>query len=262
MQVITVVNEKGGEGKTLTSLLVAAGAAIQGARVLLIDGDTQGHCSTAFHMPQQGGLFNLLVEDMKWSDVLVQPPREQWLGNYSSEQAGSMWLLPSKHTTMVIPMLMKDAGLLRERLEQVEEVFDIVVIDTAPQLGLLHTAFYLASTGLIHPAKCEFFSLEGLKKTKKHVTSLNADRQKYGMDAVPLLGVVPNMYQKRVAAHEHGLTLMRESFGDENVLSPLSLRTPHREAAYEGKSIYAYAPGSEAELEAWATVEALLSRLN
>lgn len=262
MHVITVVNEKGGEGKTLTSLLVAAGAAIQGARVLLIDGDTQGHCSAAFHMPQQGGLFNLLIEDMKWQDVLVQPPREAWLGNYSSEQAGSMWMLPSKHTTMVIPMLMKDAGLLRERLEQVETVFDVVVIDTAPQLGLLHTAFYLASTGLVHPSKCEFFSLEGLGKTKRHVSSLNADRMKYGMGSVPLLGVVPNMYQKNHAVHEHGLNLMKEEFGADNVLAPMALRTAHREAAFNGQSIYAYQPGREAELEAWAMVEALLARLN
>lgn len=262
MHVITVVNEKGGEGKTLVSLLMAAGAAISGARVLLIDGDTQGHCSTAFHMPQQGGLFNLLVEDMKWTDVLVEPPREQWLGNYSSEQAGMMWMLPSKHTTMVIPMLMKDAGLLRERLEQIETTFDIVIIDTAPQLGLLHTAFYLASTGLIHPSKCEFFSLEGLGKTKRHVSSLNADRSKYGIGEVPLLGVVPNMYQKNHAVHEHGLVLMKEDFGEANVLAPLALRTAHREAAFHGQSIYAYAPGKEAELEAWEMVNTLLSRLN
>jgi chromosome partitioning protein len=262
MHVITVVNEKGGEGKTLTSLLVAAGAAIRGARVLLIDGDTQGHCSSAFHMPKQGGLFNLLVEDMKWQDVLVQPPREQWLGNYSSSEAGTMWMLPSKHTTMVIPMLMKDAGLLRERLEQVETTFDIVVIDTAPQLGLLHTAFYLASTGLVHPARCEFFSLEGLGQTKRHISSLNTDRMKFGMDGVPLLGVVPNAYQKQHAVHEYALGLMKENFGEENVLAPLALRTAHREAAFHGKSIYAYAPGKEAELEAWAMVEAVLARLN
>lgn len=262
MQVITLLNEKGGVGKTTLSVTLAAGLAIKGQRVLLIDGDSQGHSSVALQQKPKDGLFRLLAQEAQWSDVLIEPDKGTWLGSYDEARAGSLWLLPSNATTAAIPTVITDGGLLRERLEDLEGHVDVVVIDTAPQLGMMHTIFYLATHSLIHPVQCERFALSGLLRSTQHAGRMNADRASYGLGAVDVIGAIPNMYSAQTAAHKQGLEFIQQKFGADGVFAPIGLRTAWREASFAGQSIFAAGKGTDAEHEAWAMIERVNARLN
>lgn len=261
MHVITFINEKGGVGKTTLSLTLAEGLAIKGQRVLLIDGDSQGHVSVAMGMKPTDGLFRLLGQEAKWADVLIAPDPSIWCGANHPETEGSLWVLPGNRTTVAISEAITDAGLLRERLEDLEGHVDVVVIDTAPQLGLLHTVFYLATDSLIHPAQCESFALEGLGQTTKHSQRMNRDRASFGLPSADLIGVIPNMYDGQTAAHQKGLKFLIDTYGTGNILPTLGERTAWREAAINKRSIFANNPGTQAETEAWAMVNEVASRI-
>lgn len=261
MHTITFINEKGGVGKTTLSLTLAAGLAIKGQRVLLIDGDSQGHVSVALGMKPTDGLFKLLAQEAKWDDVLIEPNKHQWLGKHPEETAGSLWILPGNRTTIALPQTLEDAGILRERLEYMEDLVDVVVIDTAPQLGLMHTVFYLATNSIVHPAQCEAFALEGVGQTTKHARRMNADRMAYGLPSADLIGVIPNMYEAHTDAHKIGLKYLIETYGTGNILPTVGGRTAWREAAINKKSIFANNPGSQAESEAWLMVGEIADRI-
>jgi chromosome partitioning protein len=259
MHVITFINEKGGVGKTTLSLTLATGLAIKGQRVLLIDGDSQGHVSVAMGTKPTDGLFRLLGQEAKWADVLISPDPTTWLGDPAG--GGSLWVLPGNSTTVAIAQAIEDAGLLRERLEDLQDHVDVVVIDTAPQLGLMHTVFYLATDSLVHPAQCESFALEGLGQTSKHTRRMNRDRSSYGLPSANLVGVIPNMHEAQTAAHQKGMKYLLDTYGTGNVLSPLGARTAWREAAINKRSIFTNSPGSQAEAEAWTMVHEVADRI-
>lgn len=259
MHVITFINEKGGVGKTTLSLTLATGLAIKGQRVLLIDGDSQGHVSVAMGYTPTDGLFRLLGQEAKWADVLIEPDQAAWLGDDPSK--GSLWVLPSNRNTVAISQVITDVGLLRERLEDLQGHVDVVVIDTAPQLGLLHSVFYLATDSLVHPAQCESFALEGLHQTTRHSRRMNADRSAYGLPSADLVGVVPNMYERQTAAHQLGLKFLVDTYGTGNVLSAIGERTAWREAAINKRSIFINNPGTQAEAEAWTMVSEIGTRI-
>jgi chromosome partitioning protein len=261
MKTITFLNEKGGVGKTTLAMTLAAGMAIQGQRVLLIDGDSQGHISVSLQLKPKDGLFRLMAQEAKWSDILISPDPSTWLGSYPQDKAGSLWILPGNATTVAIPTVVSDGGLLRERLEELDGHVDVVIIDTAPQLGMMHTIFYLATNSLIHPVQCERFALNALGRSAAHSQRMNADRAVYGLGAVNVIGVVPNMYSANTAAHRQGLDFIKEKMGEDQVLSPIGMRTAWREASYVGRSIFANNQGSEAEHEAWTMVGEVGSRM-
>lgn len=261
MHVVTFINEKGGVGKTTLSLTLAAGLAIKGQRVLIIDGDSQGHVSVALGMKPTDGLFKLLAQEAKWDDVLIEPDKASWVGKYPEEKAGSLWVLPGNRTTIALPQTLEDAGVLKERLEYLEDHVDVVVIDTAPQLGLMHTVFYLATNSIVHPAQCEAFALEGVGQTTKHSRRMNADRAAYNLPSADLIGVIPNMFEAQTEAHKRGLKFLNDTYGTGNILPTVGERTAWREAAINKKSIFANSQGTQAEAEAWLMVSEIADRI-
>lgn len=261
MHVITLINEKGGVGKTTLSLTLAAGLAIKGQRVLLIDGDSQGHVSVSLRLKPRDGLFRLLAQEAAWKDVVVTPDPSSWRSAHTDTPNGSLWVLPGNATTVAIPTVVTEGGLLRERLDELDGYVDIVVIDTAPQLGMMHTIFYLATHHLIHPVECERFAVNALGRSTKHAENMNRDRAAYSLPPVHLVGIVPNMYRANTSTHQQGLEYIQAELGKDNVLSPIGLRAVWSEASYAGQSIFAASKGSEAVNEAWRMVHEVSERI-
>lgn len=251
MKVITLTNEKGGVAKTTLALHLAAGLAIGGARVLLIDADAQAHCGQQLDVPEFGGLYRLIVQAAEWKDVLREPGVESWGENKKAK--GRLLLLPSNHETSVIPLATSNIAALRQRLEEMRDVVDVVIVDTSPTPSLLHAMLYLATDWAIYPTKCEALSLKGLADSTRHMSEIDNTRKAYGLAAVKLMGVQPTMYQD-TNAHMYGLDLITEHFGQRAIWKPLAHRTIWRDREFAKKTLFAYAPTHPATDEMWMAV--------
>jgi len=255
VKVITLTNEKGGVGKTTLSLHLAAGLALLGKRVLLLDSDPQGHCANQLKVKEFGGLYRLLVQDEEWKNVLRLPDRERWGGAGASATACDLYVLPSNIETRGIPLMISDPLVLRERLAELNNAIDVVVIDTSPTPSLLQTVVYCATDYIIMPTQCERLSLDGLQKSTLHISHQNKAREGYGIpEPVQLLGVVPTMFTN-TAAHAHGIETLKKHFGDEQVWKPFPQRTVWREAGFAQQTLFSYAPSHEVTADVAAMVK-------
>lgn len=251
MKVLTLLNEKGGVGKTTLSVHIAAGLAIRGARVALLDMDAQANATKSLGLVESPNVYQLLVREDEWADLLVKPNPSYWAGEM--EVLGKLFVLTGNVETRLIPMAIGDVMTLRNRLDELEGHVDVVVIDTAPTPSMLHAMILHATDGVIYPTECEALSLDGIQKTIVHVGALNTQRNTKALGEVAMLGIQPTMYG-RTSAHEHGLSLMADTF--KNRLYPaIPRRTVWTEASYHNKTIFAYAPDSIASAEAWALID-------
>lgn len=255
MKVITLLNEKGGVGKTTLSRHVAAGLAIKGWRVVLIDADAQANSTSQFQLAEEPGLYDLLKRDAEWATWLrlVNPVI------YGPDSTGELHVLPSNVETRLIPMAIDDVSLLRDRLQDLDGWADYVVIDTAPTPSLLNSMIYLATDYMIYPTTCEMLSLEGLKKSIDRLDMLNHNRQMYGLPEATMLGIQPTLYDVRTNAHDYGLGLVLAEF-KRKAWPALPTRTIWRDAAYAQKTIFAYETHDRRAKavtleETWALVE-------
>jgi chromosome partitioning protein len=253
MKTITLLNEKGGVGKTSLATHIAAGLAIRGMRVVLVDADAQANSTTQMQLAEAPGLHDLLVREAEWKDVLMTANPDVWAGEAGAK--GQLFVLPSDIETRVIPMLVDDAMLMRERLDDLRDWADVTVIDTSPTPSMLHAMLYVASDYMIYPTKCELLSLEGLNKSQRHMAGLNKHRAAFGLPEAELMGIQPTLYDLRTNAHDYGLGLLRENF-HRKAWNALPVRTIWRDCGWARKTLFAYAlPSHEVLKEVWAMVD-------
>jgi cellulose biosynthesis protein BcsQ len=225
--------------------------------VVLLDADSQANATTQLGIPEKlgRGLYNLMIHEAEWADVLVRSPREVWAPQPVPLVAkGDLIVCPSNLETRLIPMMTDDATLLFERLKELDGWADVVVIDTSPTPSMLHSHIYVASDYLVFPTKCEMLSLEGVNKTMAHLRKVNRTREGLGLPTAELLGVQPTMYDVRTNAHDYGLGLIRAQF-HRTGYPAIPVRTAWRDASFAGKTLFAYSPQDEATAHAWGLVE-------
>lgn len=257
MHVITLLNEKGGVGKTTSAVHIAAGLAIQGQKVLLIDSDPQGHATTRLGMKEFPGLYELLVRDAQWNQVLFSVNPERWAGQHPIKGSGQIAVLPSNIETRLIPMALgDDIALFKERMDDLGNAFDTVVIDTPPTPSLLHTMIYLATDMIVYPVQCQLLALDGLGKSLKHIEKMNQSRESLGVSSAVFGGVLPTMFDGRTGAHQGGMEKLEKAFGG-SVLPALRNLTAWREAEFAKRTIFSHAPGSPAEADMWSVIDHL-----
>lgn len=242
MRVITILNEKGGVGKTTVAITVAAGLAARGRSVLLMDADAQGHATRGLGLAKYPGLYDLVVRNAEYTDVLRGIPAEMFGGT------GRLAVLGSNIETRNIANLISDAWILADKLEPLADIFDTVVIDTAPTPSLLHGAIYLASDAILYPTLLEYWSFDGLAESITHQRVIQ-DRK-----PVQVAGIVPIRVRAGTLEHSDNLGKLRAQFGDL-VWHPVPERIVWAEAASAQKPVFAYAPGSDAAGHAWEMVD-------
>ncbi len=253
MKILTLLNEKGGVGKTTLATHIAAGLAIRGKRVILVDADPQGHATVAFGLQKVPMLHDLLVRDLPFQQALRRIPPEQYAHNKNPVQ-GELLVIPSDASTRVIPLMTSDVMVVRERFRELEDVIDIVIFDTAPTPSLLHGSIYMATDAIIYPTKCEYLSFDGLIESLKHKDEASKAREKAGLNPVQIGGIVPTMYRQGTQADDYGLEMLHERFGGD-VWPPIKLRTVWSQASFQRRVLFNFAPDTKAAAEAWKIVE-------
>jgi len=259
MKTITLLNEKGGVGKTTIALTLASALAIQNHRVVIIDADPQANATYNLQQPEHDGLFRLLAQDAEWKSILRLIKPAVWAGDYNTD--GQLILLPAHVNNRAIPLVIDNTNLLSERLDEIRDYADYIIIDTNPTPSLLHAMMYRASDFILIPTFFEAFSLQGLAKTIERCKQESIQRSRLGRPPLTLLGIQPTQYDGRTNAHQYGYQQTRNHYRD-HILNPIAQRTNWRDAAYARRSIFAECPGTPAADEAWSMVFTINKILN
>jgi chromosome partitioning protein len=243
-KIITIINEKGGVGKTTTTVTVAAGLAHRGYRVLMIDADAQGHATRAFGLAKYPGLYDLLVRDAKLTDVIKPIPAER----YGCAGESTLGIIGSNVETRNIANSISDAYAVAKRLAPILGMFDVVLIDTSPTPNLLHGAIYMATDIILYPTLCEFWSFDGLAESMTHLDAAQ------GMRNIGIGGIIPTRYRAATIEHSENLKSLQQKFGDL-VWEPITERIAWAEASTYQVPVFVHDPRCDAAAQAWALVD-------
>jgi chromosome partitioning protein len=252
MKLITLANEKGGVGKSTLAIHLAAALAINGQRVVIVDGDAQANTTLALGFAEQPGLYDLLIRDASFSDKLRLVDPAVYSGGGAK---GELLLLPSNIESRYIADQLPEANTLLERFSELDGWADTVVFDTSPTPSLFHGAMYLASDYVIHPVVCEALAITGLDKSMKRVRAVRTAREGMGLAPTVTAAIVPNMY-RRTLLHRTNLTFLKEQYG-ALVKSEIGLRTTWSEASQMSRTVFAHQPQDGAWEDAWAFVNSV-----
>jgi chromosome partitioning protein len=263
MKVITFLQEKGGVGKTTSSTIVAADLSRRGYKVLLIDGDSQGHATLALNLKRSDGMYAFMVDGEAPNNILkAVNPELYGLG----EKDYNLWVITGGGKTRLIPDMMqqKDSGVavttLKKRLEQLATAFDFVVIDTSPSISNLHIAYYVASDWIIAPTECTYLPMEGLFTSIDHLKSMHEQLSPKGIKVASLLGILPTKFYGREIVQYENLGYLKGRY--EGLVLPYMRRLSDWEkAAQVGEILFTFAPNGDAMKDAKRVVDDILKRL-
>jgi chromosome partitioning protein len=253
MKIFSLINEKGGVGKTTIATHIAAGMAIRGKRVLLVDADPQGHATVAFGLKKEPLLHDLLVREMPFNKAVrrVSPEVYQIPGE---PVKGELLAIPSDTSTRVIPLMTSDVMVVRNRFRDLEGMIDAIIFDTAPTPSLLHGSIYMATDTIIYPTKCEYLSFDGLVESMKHKEEASKARANLGIPEIQVGGIIPTMYRTGTQADDYGIELLKQQFG-KLVWPAIKLRTVWSQASFANRILFNFAPETKAAAEAWYMVQ-------
>ncbi len=250
LRTFAIVNQKGGCGKTTTSINLAALYARRGFRTLLIDMDPQAHCAAGLGVPEEQIEKNIGDAMVAKHDETLDKEEYLW------EISRNFHLAPS---TMMLTALEAPGGALQSmpdrdrRLESLlalwDKDFDRCVIDCPPNIGLLTFNALRAATETLIPVETGFFSLRGARKQRKTVDALVSQIGK------PLpCRIIPSIHRPSPLARTL-LMRLQESFAPEVAPTVIREHETLREAASFGQPVCEFAPGSEAESDFTALVQ-------
>ena len=191
---IVVTNEKGGVGKTTLSTHLAALCAVSGLRVLFIDAAPQGNASMSLGLRPRPNFYDWLVrEDSLPEDVITVYEDVDRIAFPDQPLKGSLHVIRGNKETVGVAQHVSSYAL-RAAIEEIEDEYDVVIIDTDPSVSAMAAMLYSAADAMIIPSKMAFLDLNAVINTI-------ADAPRQAQRDVPVLGIVPTFYATRVAVH-------------------------------------------------------------
>ena len=204
MKVISIANQKGGVGKTTTAVNIATAFAALQKKVLLIDLDPQGNASTGLNVRKRDkkkGTYEVLCIDDKIENCTVKSTVPNLILLIASPNLAAAEIELVNRT--------RREFLLRDKLTELDDQFDYIIIDCPPALGLLTLNALNASNSVIIPLQCEFYALEGLTQLIKTIKRV----QNSFNSALVINGIALTMYDKRSALSDMVVNDVRHHFG-------------------------------------------------
>ena len=246
-RVFTVANQKGGVGKTTTTVNLAAALAQTGAQVLVIDLDPQGNASTALgveHRSETRSVYDVIINDAPMSEVVQKSPEFEGL-----------WCVPATihlaGAEIELVSLVAREQRLRSALDTYlsEQTFHYVFIDCPPSLGLLTINAFVAAREVLIPIQCEYYALEGLSQLLNNIKLI----ERHLNPKLEVSTILLTMYDGRTNLANQVVDEVRQHFPKQvlNTLIPRSVRIS--EAPSYGQSVISYdnnSPGSLSYREA------------
>ena len=240
-KIIAFVNQKGGVGKTTSSINLAASLGLLGKKTLLIDLDPQGNSTTGVGVNKgenKASVYELFVGKTDIKDVVVKTGfKNLFIIPASINLAGvDMELMEmSRQDSEFVAQLQ-----LKKQLSKIKDVFDFVILDCPPSLGLITTNALAAADSVIIPVQCEFFALEGIMQLLNSIMIA----QKKLNPTLDIEGVLLTMLDNRTNLGLEVVEEIKSYFKDKvyDTIIPRLVRLS--EAPSHGKPIHAYDPKS------------------
>lgn len=236
VRIISVANQKGGVGKTTTSVNLGACLADAGKKVLLVDMDAQGNATSGIGVKKSDvsqDIYDVLVNEVPIKEVIQETARENLhIAPATIQLSGAEIELTS---------MMARESRLKLALKEVEKEYDYILIDCPPSLGHLTINSFSASDSILIPVQCEYYALEGLSQLLNTIRLV----QKHFNPDLRIEGVLLTMYDARTNLGSEVVEEVRKYFRERvyDTIIPRNVRLS--EAPSHGKSIIDYDPKSK-----------------
>lgn len=235
-KIIAIANQKGGVGKTTTSVNLAACLGVLEKKVLLIDADPQANATSGLGLDVEQvevGTYQLLEHSATAKEAIVKT------------SSPNLDIVPAHIDLVAIEIELVDKEnreyMLKEAIKGLKNDYDFILIDCAPSLGLLTLNALTAADSVLIPIQCEYFALEGLGKLLNTVKSV----QKIHNDKLDIEGLLLTMYDSRLRLSNQVVEEVKKHF-DEMVFKTIIQRNVRlSEAPSYGESIITYDAGSK-----------------
>ena len=239
---IAVANQKGGVGKTTTSVNLSSCLAALGKKVLLIDTDPQGNATSGVGIEKETlekSVYDVIIDEEDISDVIIKTDYSKlWVCPSSIDLAGAEIELVSGENREY---------RLKKAISSIIDKYDFVIIDCPPSLGLITLNSFVAAQSIIIPIQCEYYALEGLAQLTKTIRLV----KKQLNTNIEIEGVVLTMYDTRTNLSVQVAEEVKKYYGDKLYKSVIPRNVRLSEAPSYGQPINIYdstSKGSESYL--------------
>ncbi|MCI8654292.1 MAG: ParA family protein [Clostridia bacterium] len=204
-KIISVANQKGGVGKTTTTVTLSAILAKKGKKVLLIDADPQGNATSGLGVTKEVefSVYDVLVSDTMMKETIQET-------NIKNLRVCPSNINLAGAEVELVSMMSREQRL-KEKIEEVKEQFDYILIDCPPSLGLITLNAFTASDSILIPVQCEYYALEGLGQLLNTVNLVKKHLNK----SLEIEGALLTMYDIRTNLSNQVVKEVKKYFGEK-----------------------------------------------
>ncbi|MHB1484521.1 MAG: ParA family protein [Saccharofermentanales bacterium] len=204
--VLAIVNQKGGVGKTTTSVNLSAYLALKGKKTLLIDADPQGNATSGIGLEKKElnkTIYDVLINNDEMKDIIQQTGRK------------NLWICPANinlvGAEIELVSLLSRETILKRAIQPIKNQYDFIIMDCPPSLGLITLNALTAADGVIVPIQSEYYALEGLTQLMDTIKIV----KKHLNPSLDIFGVVVTMFDVRTQLSHQVTSEIKQYFGEK-----------------------------------------------